>query len=163
MAQAGKLVSKLKRRQRKIREATESVPKMDKCEEILQDSPTAQKLMRGAQRRMDQSWGYDFTGHEPALEYRAVVSSLQRQDFDPGPGLDFGLLMTFPGDLLTDTGLQSGDSVQILSGDLEGRMLEVVEVLNSTQVRLDDVASYAAVESNVPVRMLLSAVKKSYV
>lgn len=58
-------------------------------------------------------------------------------------------------------GLQPGDVIQVLEGALEGRMLEVIAITNSTQIRLDDVATFTTA-SNVSVRAMLSAVKKSY-
>lgn len=66
------------------------------------------------------------------------------------------------GDLAEASGIQPGDSLQLLNGDLQGMMLEVVEVLGSSAIRLDDVATFSS-ETDIQARILISAVKKSYV
>jgi hypothetical protein len=58
-------------------------------------------------------------------------------------------------------GLQPGDTVQILEGVLEGRMLEVIEITDATHIRLDDVSTFTSA-TDVEVRAMLSEVKKSY-
>jgi len=158
MSKGQKLVTKLKRRQRSVREATEASVGMDKRPEVMQNSPKAQGLMRGAQRRYDDSFGFNAVGHKPEVEYK-VIAALDRFDFDPGPGEDFGMRLV----LGEDSGAQPGDSIQILEGALEGRMLEVVSVVNSTTLRLDDVSTFVTPEASVACRVLLSGSKKNYV
>lgn len=160
MSRGNKLINKLERRQRSVREATESVPKMNKSEETLQGSPAAHRLMRGAARRRDESFGYAAVGQEPVLEYRVVAATLDRFDYDLAG--DFGMRLTLASAAeARASGAQPGDSIQILEGALEGRMLEVVSVTGSA-MRLDDVASFTAPENTVACRVLLSAEKKSY-
>lgn len=285
MSRGNKLINKLERRQRSVREATEAVPRIDKQDNVLQATPGAQRLMRGAARRRNESFGYAACGQEPVLEYAAIAASLERFDYDPDSGSDFGIRMTLAttaglpevtqitcvadvadsldstyflyntpenqyyvwystgagvdpavagrtgvpvviatgataaqvatatrnaihaltdvnatvlvaavtatntvagpvtdaangaaspgfsylitqqgtsasGSLMGASGLQPGDTVQILEGTLEGRMLEVVSLSGST-ARLDDVATFTTA-SSVAVRMLISAEKKSY-
>lgn len=91
-----KLIGKIKRRERFVREPKKATYKVDKNQETLQSSPKAFKLMRKPQRRMDASFGYDTVGNEALLEYKMVATSLDRFDFDPGAGTDFGLRLTLP-------------------------------------------------------------------
>lgn len=165
MAQQQKLVNKLQRRQRKVREATESVVNMNKMEETLVASPGAYKLVRGQERRMDESWGYDTVKTEPMLEYKTTSTTLERFDYDPGAGTDFGMRLTMPAGMISEIGVRPGDSVEIRerTSEICGRMLTVVAVTDSTHLRLDDVATFVGPESNDYVRFLISAVKKSYV
>jgi len=160
---AKKVINKIKRKERAVREATQDVVKMNRMEEVLQDSPGSQKVMRGIQRRLDKSFGYDSLGQEPALEYVASMTAVERFDFDPGAGFDYGIRLTMPAAVLSGSGLQPGDLVQFKEGLLEGRMLQVVSVVDATHVRLDDAATYVGPESNVVVRMVLSGVKKAFV
>jgi len=288
MSKGQKLVTKLKRRQRSVREATEASVGMDKRPEVMQNSPKAQGLMRGAQRRYDDSFGFNAVGHKPEVEFKVVASSLDRYDFDTDSGTDFGMRLVMAGvagiaeeteittvadntgslndtyflintpenqyyvwynvnaagtdpalanktgvevaiatdataddvaaatateldgladmsasdasDVITATnskagavadaadtgvtgfgfsvttqgtnatgsllgasGAQPGDSVQIQEGALEGRMLEVVEVIDSSTLRLDDVSTFTTPESDVACRFIISGSKKSYV
>jgi hypothetical protein len=289
MSKEQKLVNKLKRRERFVREPKKDTYKVDKNQETLQASPRAQKLMRKPQRRMDASFGYDMTGHEGQLEYKCVAASLTRFDFG---GSDFGLKLTLPaiagnkgevskvttvadvagslndtyflldttttdyyvwydvsaggtdpliagrtgiavaistgdtaaavatataaavgavsakftagavGAVVTITDKQTGDvpdttdgavptgfsfatttqgaqatmaytqEIGVIAGDLvvieqdgsqvENRMLEVVQVVDTQTLRLDDVPTFSGTETNVSVRFILSGVKKSY-
>lgn len=93
MSKEQKLINKVKRRERYVREPKKATYKTDKNQETLQASPRAQKLMRKPQRRMDSGFGYDTVGAEPYLEYKCVATSLLRFDFG---GSDFGLKLTFP-------------------------------------------------------------------
>lgn len=165
MAQAKKLINKMQRRQRKVREATESVVNMNKMEETLVASPGAYKLVRGQERRMDESWGYDVVKTEPMLEYKAMATTTERFDYDPGVGTDFGIRLTMPAGMIAAIGVRPGDSVEIREqgSELEGRMLTVVAVTDATHLRLDDVASFVGPESDNYCRFLVSCVKKSYV
>lgn len=160
---AKNVVNKIKRKERAVREGTKDVVKLNKMEEVLQDSPGAQKVMRGIQRRLDADFGRDTVGHEPALEYEASMTTVERYDFDPGAGTDYGIRLTVPAIVLSGSGVQPGDIVQIREGALEGRMLQVVSIPDGTHIRLDDVATYVGPESNVVVRMILSGVKKAFV
>ena len=94
MATQKKLVNKLHRRARSVTEARKDQYKVDKMQEVMQSSPGAYQLMRGPQRRMDASFGYDAVGKEPGLEYIAVASTMDRFDFDAGGGTDFGIRLT---------------------------------------------------------------------
>lgn len=96
MSKEKKLVNKIQRRERWVREPKKDTYKVDKSQETLQSSPKAYKLMRKPQRRMDASFGYDTVGAEPHLEYKCIASAITRFDFDPGAGTDFGLRLTLP-------------------------------------------------------------------
>lgn len=160
-----KLVNKLQRRQRKVREGTRKASDMDKQDETLVASPAAFKVMRGVARRVDESFGYDAVGHEPMLEYKAEAATTERFDYDPGAGFDYGIRLTMAAGMIEAIGVQAGDTVEVREqgSELEGRMLTVVEVTDSTHLRLDDVATYVGPESDNAMRFLLSAQKKSFV
>ena len=96
MSKEQKLINKIKRRERWVKESKKARYKVDKSQETMQASPRAYKLMRKPQRRMDSSFGYDTVANEPYLEYKMVAASLTRFDFDPGAGTDFGLKLTLP-------------------------------------------------------------------
>ncbi len=54
------------------------------------------------------------------------------------------------------------DFVQILEGQAEGRMLEVVSLESDGSLRLDDVSTFAGTEADVAVRIMMSESKKSF-
>jgi hypothetical protein len=165
MAQAQKTIAKIKRKERKVKEAPLDAIKMHKTEEILQASPGAFKLSRGIQRRMDNYFGINMVSNmmdDQALEYSAVVTSIARFDYDAGAGEDYGLKVTLPAAVKLGMGLTVGDLVHVREGALEGRMLTVVADSSSTEVRCEDVATFTS-ESSVAVRVLMSADKKAFV
>jgi len=164
MAQAKKLINKLKRRERSVKEATEQTVNMDKLQETMTAAPGVYKAMRGTARRRDESWGYDTVQHEPMLEYKAEAATTERFDYDPGAGTDYGIRLTMAAGMIEAIGVQAGDTVEVREqgSELEGRMLTVVAVTDSTHLRLDDVATFVGPESDNYCRFLISAVKKSY-
>lgn len=97
MSKGQKLISKLRRRERDFKEAKKDQYKKDKLQEVAQASPGAYRLMRKPQRRMDQAFGYNVIAQEPTLEYLTKASSMQRFDFDAGPGTDYGIRLTLSG------------------------------------------------------------------
>ena len=111
---------------------------------------------------MDKSWGYDTVKTEPMLEYKAVVATTERFDYGGG---DFGTRLTMAAGMIAAIGVRPGDSVEIREqgSGLQGRMLTVVAVTDSTHLRLDDVATFVGPESNNYCRFLISTVKKSFV
>jgi len=162
MSQALKLVSKIKRKERKVKEAPQDSIKMHKSEEVMQTSPGVQKLVRGIQRRMDNYFGLGMVSNQledSSVEYSAVMTTVERFDFGV---LDFGIKMTMPASVKLGAGLVVGDLIQVREGAMEGRMLTVVADSSSTEVRCEDVATFTT-ESSVAVRMLLSSTKKSFV
>lgn len=165
MASGKKLINKLKRRERYAKEQTEQTVNINKQEETMQATPGVYELMRGVQRRMDESFGYDTVKHEPMLEYKVAVATTERYDFDPGAGTSYGIRLTLAAGLIEAIGVLPGDTVEIREqgSALEGRMLTVVDVVDSTHLRLDDVSTFTGPESNNYCRFLISAVKKSYV
>lgn len=163
MSKGQKSIQKVKRKERKVREHAKGYAKVPKTAENLKETPRAYQLMRKAERRMDRTFGNEVTGQKPPLEYKAVSTTIDRFDYDPGAGTDFGIRMTMPAAIRTAAGLQPGDWVEIREelSALHGRMLQVVALTDSTHTRLDDVPSYVGPESNDAVRMLISTVKKA--
>ena len=160
MSKAQKTIEKIRRKERLVRESAPDYVKIPKEPENLKESPRAYKLMRGAQRRMDGEFGNQTVGAEPALEYKAVATTIERFDYGVS---DFGIRMIMPAAVRTAAGLQPGDWVEIREegSELQGRMLQVVALTDATHTRLDDVATYVGPESNDAVRMLISAQPKS--
>lgn len=163
MAIMRKLVNKLMRREKYVvKHARGNFDRRDKREEVLQASPGAYKAMRHPQRRYDRNFGYDAVGIEPRLHYLAPCT-IERFDFDPGAGTDYGIKLTLSAALIEASGIQPGDTVEFLQDSaLYGQYLKVVSLPDATSIRLEDVASFAGPESNKTVRLLLSTIKKSY-
>jgi hypothetical protein len=159
------LVNKIKRRRKKIRSDASSfdrINKIDLIEETMANSQKAYSLMRKVARRSDRNFGVDTINHEPQISKRNEVLTVERFDYDPGMGTDFGIRLTMAAGLIGNIGVRPNDIVLILEGDLKGRYLKVVEVTDSTHLRLEDVASYVGPESNIVCRFLISDVKASY-
>lgn len=161
-----KLVNKLHRKAKLVKKAASApghVDKADKSEEVMADSPAAFKLLVKVQRKMDRSFGIDGVGKEPAIAFRLRATTLERFDFDPGAGFDYGMRATLPAGLIEASRVRPGDVMEVLMGSAKGMMLKVTSVVDSTHIRLEDVAAFGALQSNVVVRFELSTVKKGYV
>lgn len=90
-----KLVNKLKRRNRFMQRNNGFLrqDKINKNDEILQGNPNAFGLMRKVERRLDRNFGIE-SAPAPAkllLEKMILVNDIDRFDFDPGAGTDYGL------------------------------------------------------------------------
>ena len=166
MGKALKLVNKLNRRAKNVKaKATHQFDRFDKMsrsEETMAKSPKAYQLARKVQRRLDRNFGIDMVGQEPKVSKRMKATSLERFDFDPGAGTDYGMKLTMGAGLIADIGLRPGDVVRVLSGTAKAKYLTVVSIVSSTVARLEDIASFGALESNVQCRFQLSDVKGSY-
>lgn len=64
--------------------------------------------------------------------------------------------------LLVDAGIQEGDVVTILTGDLAGREYSVVDVVDDNTVRLEDDSDLSGPDTEVPVKIRLAPNKTSY-
>ena len=162
MSREQKLIEKVKRKERLVKESAPGFVKMKKPQEVLAASPKALELMRGMQRRFDGSFGLQTTGAEPALEVKLVAASLERFDFGVS---DFGLLLTLAAGFIADVGFVVGDYVQVREegSAAEGRILQVVSLESATELRLDDVSTFGlSTETDVAIRAILSGTKKSF-
>lgn len=162
-----KLVQKVVRRAKQVKEAVrgfDQQAKADKTDEVLKASPAAYKAMVHPVRKADgqakTGLSVDVVAQKPKLEYRLVASTLERFDYGGG---DYGMRLTCPAGLVVDSRVKAGDLVLVLEGELKGAYLSVVEVTDSTHLRLEDKAAYVGPESSVAARIQLSAQKKSYV
>jgi hypothetical protein len=169
MSMGRKLIQKLVRRMKFVKERAggyDRYEKADKLDEVMKDSPGVYRAMVHPQRKADggakAGMGADVVMKKPRLEYKAKASTLERFDYDPGAGFDYGIRATMPAGLIADSRVQAGDVVEVLSGAMKGMYLSVVAVTDSTHLRLEDVAAYAGPESNKYLRMQLSSEKKSY-
>ncbi len=164
MGKALKLVNKLKRREKAMKADRNGFDRYDKqgqAEEKLAKSK-GYKLIRGQQRRMDSKLGTNMIADEAKLSKRLKITTLERFDFDPGAGTDFGLRATMPAAVLTDIGIRANDIIKVLQGNQKGKYLKVISVVSSTQIRLEDVSTFGSSQSNVQTRAQISDVKKSY-
>jgi hypothetical protein len=157
-----KLVNKLNRRAKKVKTSMKQFDRYDKesrSEETMAKSPKAYQLARKIQRRLDRNFGIDAVGYEPKISKRVKAVSIERFDFGVS---DFGMKLTLSAGIIADIGLRPGDIVRVLSGSLQAYYLKVVALTSSTVVRLEDVATFGSLESNVHCRFQLSDVKGSY-
>lgn len=142
-----KLIKKLTRRTKSIREAARKPDQYDKTylsPKILAGSPAAFELLRKAERRMDRAFGDDAIAIVPKLHELYVATSLGRHDYGTG---DYGMQLVMPAGLIgySGSGILAGDYVEVAQQDsiLFGKYLQVVAVTNSTHLRLEDVSTLA--------------------
>lgn len=139
MGKAHKLINKLTRRAKYFKDHQKG--KYDKYDEIdlreekMARSPKAYKLARAQQRRYDRNLGIDSVGVKPKVSKRKKITTVQRFDFGVS---DFGIRITMPTGIIADIGLQPGDIVRFLSGNLSGIYLKVVSLVDATHARLED-------------------------
>lgn len=92
----------------------------------------------------------------PTLKgFSSISTSLQKVDFE-FPHENYGLELIIPPGIITASGIRSGDEVEIMGGSLEGRLLEVVDVINATTLRLDNISTFSNQETNIPVKFILN-------
>lgn len=165
MGKALKLVNKLNRRKKYFKTKVKGFDrsdKMDQAEEKMARSKKAYGAMLRPQRRADRNFGKDMIAYEPKLSKKEKILTIERFDFDPGAGTDYGMKLTMAAGIIADMKLAIGDVVRFLNGSLKGQYLKVVAIPSSTEIRLEDVASFGASESNKIARFQLSDVKGSY-
>jgi len=92
---------------------------------------------------------------EEVEEFITKFKVIMRNDYRY-PNKDYGLEAELPIGIITTSGLQAGDYVEFLEGDLEGRSLEVIEVINSSTLRLDDVPVYNSIEEDIKIRFIFN-------
>lgn len=142
-----KLINKLARRTKSVKEACRHPDQFDKTflsPATLQDSPRAYELLRKAVRRINRAFGNFPTGQEPVLHAEYVATSLGRVSI--GGGLfATQLTMTAAEIGYTGAGLQPGDYVQVAqqNSPAAGQYLKVLSLTSSTQARLTDFPGFA--------------------
>jgi hypothetical protein len=142
-----KLINKLTRRTKKVRESIRSFRQYDKTykdPQILAESPRVFELMRKAERRMDRAFGVDGVAVVPKLNEAYVATSLGRHDYGVG---DYGTQLILPANLegYTASGVLAGDYVEVTQdgSKAKGQYLKVVTVTDSTHLRLTDYPTFA--------------------
>lgn len=118
MSKGQKLIQKVKRKERLVRESAPGEVRMTKPAEVLKASPGAYAAMRGPARLADRSFGTDVASGEPPLEYKAVVTSLERFDYG---GSDFGLRLTLPTTAAAVAEVSSATAVADVAGSLNNK------------------------------------------
>lgn len=162
MSKGQKLIQKISRKSKDVRQSVREFDRHDKTfkrEELMQASKGVHSLVRGIQRRQDSDFGREVVSQRPKLSYTAEASDLSRIDFGIS---DFGMRLTVDATVLTEAGTQAGDFIKILEGSAKGQYLQVVSVESSTELRLDDIATFGGAESDIRHRMDISAEKPSF-
>lgn len=95
MAKDRRLVNKLKRRKNYLNRnrGFDRQDKIDLNDETLARSSRAYHLMRGVERRLDRKFGIQLvpSPDKILIEHHVIVNDLDRFDFDPGAGVDYGV------------------------------------------------------------------------
>lgn len=163
---------RLIQRRHKLRDdVKDNVPKqrrVDKKDDILNDSPGAYGVMRGLRRRSDNDLGIDIFEKKAESAWEADAT-IDRFDFG---GSDFGLRVTFSSSVqVLARGARAGDEFQILEegSALERQKFEMVEeansgdvdagkcrIVSSTVLRLPDISGFST-ESDAHTRVELAA------
>ena len=157
-----KVVNKINRKAKNIKTSSKGFDQYDKMSQAEEKSGKSQgvyKLLRKIQRKLDKYFGIDGLSYDTKVSKRVKAVSLERFDFDLGAGVDFGMKLTMDVGMIASIGLRPGDIVRVLHGSIKGSYLKVISLESSTEVRLEDVAAYGALESNVHCRFQLSDVK----
>lgn len=128
-----------------IPEVEEIVYKEVKKEEVKELKKTKKKIVKVVEEVKE----------EEISTFNTKCLSIMRIDYR-FPNNDMGLEMSLPEGIITTSGLQPGDYLEVLEGELEGRSLEVIEVLNSVTLRLDDVPTYSKAEEECKIRFIFN-------
>ena len=103
MSMGRKLVQKVTRRAKQVKEAVrgfDQQAKTDKLDEVLKDSPGAYKAMVHPVRKADgqdkAGLSVDVTNQKPRLAYKLTASTLERFDYGGG---DYGMRLTCPAEI----------------------------------------------------------------
>lgn len=154
-----KVVNKINRKAKKVKTSVKGFDQFDKMSQAEEKSSKSQgvyKLLRKIQRKLDKYFGIDAIAYEEKVSKRVKAVSLERFDFGVS---DFGMKLTMDAGMIAAIGLQPGDIVRVLHGSVKGVYLKVVSLESATEVRLEDIATYGALENNIHCRFQLSDVK----
>lgn len=154
-----KVVNKINRKAKNVKTSSKGFDQFDKMSQAEEKSSKSQgvyKLLRKIQRKLDKYFGIDALAYEEKISKRVKAVSLERFDFGVS---DFGMKLTMASGMIAAIGLRPGDIVRVLHGSAKGAYLKVVSLESATEVRLEDIATYGALESNIHCRFQLSDVK----
>jgi len=150
-----KLIKKIQQQVRDVKARTKgNFDKINLREEVLSDSLGVVALIRGQQRRMDDSFGVDGIAQEAEIAAEIQALDFDRHDFGTS---DFGLRMTLAVGLIESLGLLAGDKVQLQEGEYEGKTI-TIESVDSTldELRFEDDATKAA-ETDIVATVRISS------
>lgn len=106
MAKQRALVNKLKRRKNYLNrnKGHRRQDKVDRQDEILAGSPGVYKLMRKIDRRADRNFGIQSLPSPDGAQLESLINldDVDRFDFDPGAGTDFGIRMRRDVDVMAE-------------------------------------------------------------
>ena len=155
MSKQQKLVGKMQKLLRKVKDRTRgALDKMDLREEVMAASDGVVALIRGQQRRIDESFGQDVVAQEAFIAIDFVAADFDRFDFD-APNLDFGVRMVLASGLVEALGLQAGDKVSVREGEYKGQVLtiEVADAVNDELRFADDAGKSVEVDIAASARV----------
>lgn len=154
------LINKLKRRRKSSNKnrGFRQQDKIDRKDEVLADSPSVYKYLRGIRRRQDADFGQQI---QPSAEYKPGVEKLVECDLEVASGT---ATLTFASaSLLAEIGAQPGDIVEFLTGTLKGDQMTVDSLPNADELEMAEAASVSPVASEtVQVKIQISGVKRSF-
>ena len=141
MSVGGKLIRKVTRLEKYIRKNLrgKKFDRINQIEEVMAESPGAYSVMLDAQRRYDEVFGLDVAGKEPLIAQNIIITSLVPFTFSGGIA---GIKATLGAGLIAAFGIRPKDRIQLEEGNLKGQMLEVVSIHSSTELQLENVASF---------------------
>jgi len=148
MTRAKKLVEKTKKLREQVRI---KVPTIKSRLDLLKEIPEIEDIVITA----IENKVVDTPKEEVIEEFITKFKTVMRIDYR-FPNKDMGLEAELPSGIINVSGLQPGNYVEVLEGELEGRSLEVIEILNSTTLRLDDVSIYDNIEEDIKVRFIFN-------
>lgn len=162
MSMGNKLIKKLSRREKYILKHAKNADRIDKRVKVMQKGRGVKALMRGEQRRLDSKLGQDTVARKPIAGVVDLSVTIDRFDYDPGAGTDFGIRITFPSAALESWAApRPGDVVKVRNGQLARRELVVIAVTDATHIRLEDVSSFTGTETLRIINVYNSSEKKS--
>lgn len=160
MGRASKLLNKTKKLESKVRKQHNRIHRLEAhsevsdvtfkpvTEEIVEEFIDDNEELIEALRVLEEQ-------EEEIEGFVTKALNIQRVDYSFPDEKDYGIEVQLPVGVITASGVRSGDEICFLTGSLEGRSLEILEVLNSVTLRLDDVTTYGSQESDIKVKFTI--------
>ena len=159
MARAKKLLIKTRGLENKVRndpyKSREDTFTLESIKEVQKITYKDKEVFDETVKKEEKTKETKILENKEIESFDTTSNSIMRIDYR-FPNEDMGLEMTLPAGIITASGLQPGDYLEILEGELEGRSLEVIEILNSTTLRLDDVPTYSKAEESCKIRFIFN-------
>lgn len=162
-----KLINKLARRTKKIKEHVRGEDRYDQVNlspKVMQESPRALELMRKAERRMARAMGNFAIARKPVIHTEYVATSVTKS------GSDLVITLKTGEDGYNGIGVQVGDWVEVTQHGSQayGQYLKVTAVTSATVIHVSDTnfaghaVPWSGTETNVTVRIEINGPKYYY-